>query len=136
MTKNLLFITAFLICFSSVNAQLTLAFNQAKLVTSTTEIVPTGRVWKVSNYLPNGAPSDTGISILGFGTHNYFARLIRINGVNIFADHVFMQASSSVQYPSTNNLMSGGAIWLPEGTTLAAFTGVYAISVLEFNIVP
>jgi hypothetical protein len=135
MSPRTLFTLLFTTVVTSLCAQGTLQFSRAILVSSA-QTVPAGKVWKITNYLPNGAPVDTGISMPGFGATNFWARIIKINGTNVFADHAFMAAFMTATYPATNNLQAGGPIWLPEGTTLQAHSGVFAVSVLEFNILP
>ncbi len=135
MKKSVLTLLTFCLITSLAGAQGTLEFSRVLLVSSQ-QTVPAGTVWKMTNYLPNNAPANTNISISGFGATNYYARLMRVNGTDVFADHVFMQYSSTVQYPASSSLMSGGPIWLPAGTTLSASTGIFAISVIEFNVIP
>jgi hypothetical protein len=102
-----------------------LQFNQVKLVT-TVETVPTGKVWKIES-VTYSAP----IPYMGSSSAGTDVCYVKINANNQIV------RSFSFQY-------NGGAavweqsfpIWLPAGTTLAAFTGVNLISVMEFNIVP
>lgn len=42
--------------------------------------------------------------------------------------------ASETSSASANSI--SGPIWLPEGTSLEASTGVHAISVLEFKVIP
>lgn len=150
--KNV-FIALFIAGSASSWAQGNLQFSQVKLVGST-ETVPAGKVWKVSNILP----SDRLTSAAGGGTTGQTlttTHVIVVNGNNVVV------ASSDSRYSvdaititerggstagsgtrpvsaatATSESILNGAIWLPEETTLAAGSGVYRVSVLEFTIVP
>lgn len=113
-------------------AQHTLQFNQVKLV-STVETVPTGKVWKIESMLPSSRLTTyfcTNTSSCGYAQTQH---IILVNGTSVY------MASSDVsgEYAgyATSALTLNTTIWLPEGTTLAAGTGVYSISVIEFNLI-
>ena len=93
----------------TVQAQ-TLQFSQVLLV-STTQTVPANKVWKVEGVMPvfNGTAINQ----------------ISINSTNIVV--------SAVGYTLSGNAFP---LWLPAGTTLAAGSNVFRVSVIEFTVVP
>ena len=121
--KKTLF-TTLLFCGLAFNSlSQTLEFSQVILVSSL-QTVPQDKVWKVSNILP---------TLNGSGSCK-----IKVNGNDIV---VAFSLSSNGQTNGTGNFGNShnyyncleGAYWLPEGTTLEAFTNVQYISVIEFN---
>jgi len=134
---SVLFTAAIVIsCSTEIRAQKTLEFNSVLLVYSTPQSVPAGKVWKVESYMPSGAMVSTGVSMSGWGTTTWYARYIKINNNNVWVERVFWaDYGQSTQYPQTTNSLDG-PMWLPELTTLSASNGVYAISVVEFNVIP
>ena len=120
--KKTLF-TTLLFCGLAFNSlSQTLEFSQVILVSSL-QTVPQDKVWKVSNILPtlNGAGSC----------------IIKVNGNDIVV--AFSLGTNAWigngTMGNSHNYYNGleGAYWLPEGTTLEAFTNVQYISVIEFN---
>lgn len=109
MKKTILILFS-LFTFSIAFAQsgYNLEFSQVKLIGSTTETVPSGKVWKITSVLASGAT----------------IRYININGTSVNMGHS--------QYGSD---ISNFPIWLPEGSTLAAGANVYKISLVEFNLI-
>jgi hypothetical protein len=114
------------------SGQYTLQFNQAKLVGSL-ETVPAGKVWKVEGFMPSmrlsSAVCTGSTSCISSSTES----IILVNSTSVYM-------ASSNSYGSTYGYNSTAAVnnsvyWLPEGTTLAAGTGVYRISVIEFNLI-
>ncbi len=102
-------------------AQGELAYNQVLLVT-TSQTVPTGRVWKVESILSNQDQVQN-INVSG-------ARIL-VNGTSIYlTERVGTPTSSNAFFPSMLPM------WLPSGATLAASTGVQYISVIEFIVTP
>ena len=98
--------------FSLVNTSQaqTLQFSQVLLV-STTQTVPANKVWKVEGVMP---------------VYNGNA----INQISI--------NSTSIVVSTFGYTLSGNAfpLWLPAGTTLAAGSNVFQVSVIEFTVVP
>ena len=88
----------------------TLQFSQVLLV-STTQTVPANKVWKVEGVMP---------------VYNGNA----INQISI--------NSTSIVVSTFGYTLSGNAfpLWLPAGTTLAAGSNVFQVSVIEFTVVP
>lgn len=128
--KNL-FSTAFLLivfsttCFTQSDYSLKLS--QVKLV-SVLDTVPVGKVWKIESALGGvGLFSTT-------GTGEYTKQIV-VNGNNVV---VAGRAQSEISYDGNQSYgeYTRLPIWLPEGSTLAAGTGVFEISILEFNVVP
>ena len=91
---------------NTVQAQ-TLQFSQVLLV-STTQTVPANKVWKVEGIIPTSAIDSYYISINS--SPSYIARFDNVKGAL--------------------------PIWLPAGTTLAASSNVFRVSVIEFTVVP
>lgn len=127
----------------SLQAQGTLQFNQAKLI-STTQTVPANKVWKVVGILASSDLSVSG-SMSTAGTASSFTPSTQIS---IDGSVVYLSQSNAYVGPnsgsSANWRVYGTAslditplpIWLPAGTTLAAGVNVARVSVIEFNIIP
>ena len=120
---------------SSLFSQGNLQFNQVKLV-SAVQTVPTGKVWKIESIIYNTQIVTATAWPDGYNgtTTNVEAANIILNGVSITT----RKSSSSAAYQNANSLVweTKLPIWLPAGTTLASSTGVYSLSILEFNIIP
>ena len=104
-----------------------LEFNQVILVSST-QTVPANKVWKVESALG-------GVGLHNGTSNGEFTKLITVNGNSVVV------ASRSYATQSADGNQSYGDItrmpfWLPEGSTIAAGSGVFEISILEFNVVP
>jgi hypothetical protein len=108
-------------------AQGNLEFNQVKLVGSTTETVPAGKIWKIESALSS---SSLSISTGTTSTQNVTTNIV-INGTN-----VVVKSSWGSSYASSAIETTDLPIWLPAGTTLQSGNNVFRISVIEFNIVP
>ena len=135
MNKPVVVILSFVILsFTHSFAQGNLQFNQVKLVGSV-ETVPTGKVWKITSILPSARLTSTACSGSGgCGANSSTDQIITVNGTS-----VYMASSNSMgsYYAASASAMAlSRDIWLPDGATLAAGTGVYMVSVIEFNIVP
>ena len=100
-----------------------LGFSQVKLVGTTTETVPTGKVWKITNVLPSQTNSNSSV-------------LIKVNGNNIeIISNNRDQDANQYTDPSISSMtILNGAIWLPANTDLQASDNCQYISVVEFNI--
>lgn len=127
---------------SGVLAQGTLQFNQVKLVSATSETVPTGKVWKVEN-VAGSRVLQYQISSTSTSDFNPADQAILINGNAVTVTQaVATGAGSGTGNTSWRASYTYAAsptdfpLWLPAGTTLAASTNVTYISVIEFNIVP
>jgi len=118
--KKLLFILLTTFLSSGIYAQgNNLQFSQAILVESTSQTVPSGKVWKV-------------VSVQRNTSANYNSS-ITINGTFIYVGGGYQDGVTQNQ--KVSNLGNTFPIWLPAGTTIKAGTGVEFLSVLEFNIV-
>ena len=135
-------IIAFLILFSgfylTVNAQGTLEFNQVKLVGSV-ETIPTGKVWKLCGILPSTRLTTVAEGFSGSSATAATNHIITVNGTNTYyatsdAIGATYGNASMAGYAAVASNISASDIWLPQGTTLAAGTGVFRISVIEFNV--
>jgi hypothetical protein len=125
----LLCLSPFLIC-----AQGNLQFNQVKQVTNVQETVPANKVWKIvgvmySRDIP--APHCTGSS--SCGNRNQVDDIL-VDGQTV----IVREFESRGDYDQVNTVLweSQFPLWLGAGSTLQAANGVYALNVLEFNIVP
>lgn len=114
----------------------TLEFSQVKLV-SAEETVPSGKVWKIENILPTTrltSTAGTGSSIATATTTQSF----KVDGTIIYyatSDSRGTKYGNETGFTSSAFSLSG-PIWLPEGTKLEVATGIYALSVIEFTVVP
>jgi hypothetical protein len=104
-----------------------LEFSQVKLVGSTQETVPAGKIWKLESAL---STSSLTISTGTTSPQNETTNII-INGTNIV-----IKSSWGSSYASSALEPTDLPIWLPAGTTLRAGTNVFRISVIEFNVIP
>ena len=119
--KKNIFLLLFIAPFFSFSQNL--EYNKVLLV-SNEQTVPIGKVWKITNVLPN---------LTGAGNLK-----ILVNDIDIIV--AFSHSTNGNAYnsnPQTNNhnyySSLNGAYWLPEGTTLKAADNVQYISVIEFN---
>ena len=125
--KNIAALFACLLFAGVTFAQGTLQFNQVKVVT-TTQTVPTGKVWKVESAFGNALVSNCSTNPL---------HTITVNG-----NDVTVTQSTSLTFNNYCYGWQGVAtctqlpFWLPAGASLAASTNVTGISVIEFNVVP
>ena len=104
----------------------TLQFSQVLLV-STTQTVPANKVWKVEGFMPSQSLIAPWQSTVNFS--------ITINNSQIFVAGAYQRESGNSGYAYSANLVFQ-PLWLPAGTTLAAGTNVFGVSVIEFNVVP
>jgi len=127
----------------------TLEFKQVLLVTSQAQSVPAGHVWKIENILPSARLADANTTWDVTAGITNLDKVIVVAGQNVIVHSSSsttkvqtQESSTTINIRSSNSgygYSSGilnGAIWLPAGTSLAASTGVYAISVLEFALTP
>jgi hypothetical protein len=114
-----------------------LQFSQIKIVT-TTETVPTGKVWKCTSVLASGTMSTTSTS----STTSSKQILINGNIVPISGRSYRFNGTTSSNSTSTRTSdQSYGQytempIWLPAGSSLSPSTGSSGISVIEFDVIP
>ena len=135
MKKSILYFVFFIFFNTSSHAQSTLQFSQALLVNSSTATVPAGKVWKItgvfySSQLPD--PYCTGST--SCGAIAAFNDVILIGGTSVTVRSV--RSRGNTYQLTTYSWEQQFQHWLPAGTSLAASTGVLAISVLEFTIGP
>jgi hypothetical protein len=128
MKKLYLFLVIIFFAGIKLHAQQNLQFNQVILVNTTAQTVPSGKVWKITGFMPSIGFRSTS------GSTSPYEYLIQVNGVNrVFGHGSYMNTSYGVAFPISN---INSEFWLPAGTTLAAGSNVGEISVIEFNIVP
>jgi archaellum component FlaF (FlaF/FlaG flagellin family) len=129
-----------LLSAASLSAQGNLQFNQVKLV-STSETVPTGKVWKVESVF---STSQLAAYNNGEGSAVTVSLNILINGTSVVVERssvgIGTQTGSAGVMRAYWGYASAGVtrlpFWLPEGTSLAASTNAMALSVVEFNVIP
>lgn len=100
----------------------TLQFSQVLLI-STVQTVPANKVWKVEAVIPDG---PTLFNQYNWGTQGSCRITINNHTTAISG----WQASGTILYSFNQPL------WLPAGTTLAAGSNTFRISVIEFTVVP
>ena len=152
MKKFLLYSLLFFIFYSQANSQGTasLVFSRVLLVSSV-ETVPVGYVWKIENILPNNRLSSAAVKVSkdqgSLQTETLSTtQLIKVNNNDIYIASSDSKSQgvvfnydpyglTSTSSASANSII-GSPIWLSENTSLEASTGVYAVSVLEFKVIP
>lgn len=132
--RTFFFLFAFLI-LGSLNAQGNLQFNQVVTYTGTgsgsfsysspTWTVPAGKVWKVESASPNvaNAPVTRAINMNAGSSWGSFALMTASQETTISPFPIWLKAGDQIQLQAAGNCCS---------TT--SFS--YAISILEFNVVP
>jgi hypothetical protein len=109
---------------STVQGQ-TLQFSQVLLV-STTQTVPANKVWKVEGFMPSQ-------SLITYNVKD-FSIVVDNSQVYVAGSH---QGNAGSQYGyGYFASLDFQPLWLPAGTTLAAGTNVFRVSVIEFTVVP
>ena len=129
--KKTFFFFAFIFSISAnLIAQGNLQFNQVKLVGTTTETVPVGKVWKVESAIGSFLMSACNTNINSLHT-------ILVNGnravISKGGDMIFDAYCYGWEGVTTVTELP---LWLPAGATLAAEFNISSLSVIEFNIVP
>jgi hypothetical protein len=125
--------------FSDVSAQ-NLQYGKSKLISSKTDTVPAGKVWKVESFMyakaiENCPSTTTPINITDSVVLNGNKMPVRAQRFvgTIVSYYVNATAASSPEFIIWEQKTP---MWLPAGTTLAAGTGVLYINVLEFKEAP
>jgi len=109
----------------------TLQFSQVLLVSSNTQTVPAGKVWKVENILASSSLVASGNQTVNFS--------IAVDNSQVFVAGANSQVNvynQGVQSMSSTSNQLVQPIWLPAGSTLAAGQNVFRISVIEFTVLP
>ena len=109
----------------------TLQFSQVLLVSSNTQTVPAGKVWKVENILASSSLVASGNQTVNFS--------ISVDNSQVFVAGANSQVNvynQGVQSMSSTSNQLVQPIWLPAGSTLAAGQNVFRVSVIEFTVVP
>ena len=124
MKKTILISFLLLSCnlFYGQGTSYNLGFSQVKLVGNTSETVPSGKVWKITNVMPSTGATTSSVDIEVNGT------LVRVKAED------YRQNTGTDKSLSSSWTILSGAYWLPAGTTLAANNNCVYISVVEFNI--
>lgn len=119
----IVFFTSSLSLFGQAN----LEFNQVKLIAAS-ETVPTNKVWKIESvlYSPHNFTSNSSQEI---------NNQIILNGTNLIVRTLKYYAQ--INYGAYSLVWEQTfPIWLPAGSILASSTGVFGISVIEYNLIP
>ncbi len=109
----------------------TLQFSQVLLVSSNTQTVPAGKVWKVENILASSSLVASGNQTINFS--------ITVDNSQVFVAGANSQVNvynQGVQSMSSTSNQLVQPIWLPAGSTLAAGQNVFRVSVIEFTVLP
>jgi hypothetical protein len=109
----------------------TLQFSQVLLVSSNTQTVPAGKVWKVENILASSSLVASGNQTVNFS--------ITVDNSQVFVAGANSQVNvynQGVQSMSSTSNQLVQPIWLPAGSTLAAGQNVFRVSVIEFTVLP
>ncbi len=109
----------------------TLQFSQVLLVSSNTQTVPAGKVWKVENILASSSLVASGNQTINFS--------IAVDNSQVFVAGANSQVNvynQGVQSMSSTSNQLVQPIWLPAGSTLAAGQNVFRVSVIEFTVLP
>lgn len=123
----------FIYFFSNAEAlkSQTLQFSQVLLVT-TVQTVPANKVWKVEGFMPSQSLIAPWQNTVNFS--------ILVNNSQIFVAGAFhshtTNGSGGVAQAGYSANLTFQPLWLPAGTTLAAGTNVFGVSVIEFTVVP
>ena len=125
--NKILFLITWLFISINVFSQGNLEFSQVKLVGSTIETVPTGKVWKIESVLSNNNLRINTSS----SSNQTFSTNILINGTNVVIKSTWGSSMTTSAIETTDL-----PIWLPAGTTLQVGDNVFKISVIEFNTLP
>lgn len=143
--KKIFSLTAFLLLATMVlHAQDNLVFSQVKLVT-TSESVPTGKVWKVVGVAGSMVikHNRTGTTVNGHPVMAPNENSILINGTAVSVGNPSVGAGAGNGYSSSSygalstiyaNVPTTFPLWLPAGTSLAVSDNVSFISVIEFDV--
>lgn len=132
MKKNLVCLFFLSALFLSAHAQGTLEFSKALLVTSASATtVPSGKVWKVEQYLTQGTYKFDYSSVPSC-TSGRFSGIL-INGITYFPKQFGVNSSGAAPMSLVG---LNGPLWLPGGTALAVQCSNDLMSLLEFNIAP
>lgn len=124
---------AALLFFQTTKAQKTLEFNQVKLVT-TSETVPAGKVWKIEGvFYSSNVPDPHCTGSTNYSSITPLNDIIIVGGANTTIRSFNSSGGANVGF---NSVLweKEFPMWLPEGTSLAAGTGVSKISVIEFTV--
>ena len=140
-TKSALFTPLLLLLALFAGAQnYTLAFSKVKLIGTTVETVPVGKVWKIESVMS----TDVLVPPVGISDNSYYTtyKSIEVNGNAVVINRATRWSENYSRYNSeaTTDIGIGQVtelpMWLPVGTTLKTGTNALYISVIEFNIVP
>jgi hypothetical protein len=148
-----------LIAVASLSAQGTLEFNQAKIVGSSVETVPVGKVWKITSVYGTSSvcnligPCYTALSPMSYA----FAQQsgLKVNGTSIVSKSVWTRLDFYTNNTCTDNpraFSNAGTckadaldqasdpnllpMWIPAGATVSSLGNGSFVSVIEFNIIP
>jgi hypothetical protein len=153
--KQILLSLAVIMCAAMASAQGTLQFNQVKKIGSSSETVPSGKVWKVTSVYG----SENACVNYGYNPQNVnytYKKMIEtafyVDGAKIISASVDISSRRlctsgcgscdsgwsdasvfNATQPSDPNVLP---LWLAAGSTLASAGANTFVSVIEFNVVP
>jgi hypothetical protein len=113
-----------------------LRFNTVLLVSSL-DTVPAGKIWKIESVMHSSDLNAIGTNL----AWSSVSSVIKVNGSMVYMNRntsgsARIYYSSYVDPNATSDMnLTALPIWLPAGTTLAAYTNINYISVIEFNLV-
>ncbi len=158
MKRNTLFTLIGLLASALMSAQGSLQFNEAKIISGSTETVPAGKVWKVTAVYGTAqqcneiGPCYTALSPTSYAFANVSGMMV--NGTVIQSKMLWKRTSFYTNSTCVNDPRSFSGtgtcnndakdvssdpnilpIWLPEGTTLSSLGSTSFVSVIEFNVI-
>jgi len=142
-----------------LSAQGTLQFNQAKIIGSSLETVPAGKVWKVTSvYGTSSVCNLIGPCYTALSPNSYaFAQQsgLKVNGTSIVSKSIWTRLDFYTNNTCTDNpraFSNAGTckadamdqasdpnllpMWIPAGATVSSLGNGSFVSVIEFNIIP
>ncbi len=105
------------VSFASIQEFISPTLFTVKLVTSL-DTVPANKMWRIMSFLPSSAIGNT------------LQYLFKINNISLVAGYGMHYGGSPED--RLNRSILDGSVWLPSQTTLAPFTGIYGLIVLEY----
>jgi hypothetical protein len=129
--KRILLLILMVAAIAKIDAQ-TLQFSQVKKVT-TVETIPHGKVWKLVSAPYQNDPIHGAGAYTSSNPYVEAMQSILIDGNITYVQAIRFYDGSWTSFTGPTCQFP---LWLPEGTTVAASTGVRFISVIEFTVVP
>jgi hypothetical protein len=110
-------------------AQTELSWSRALIVTAE-EIVPAGKVWKITNYLPSCA-----LQLNNSDSSRDFTMIVNGNVTYLYGiDTAYSIFNGNPTTYGYSGGLSSSDFWIPEGTVLAPGNCVWGLSIVEFSV--